>query len=439
MNRPTTNLLAQDHTGLEPTPVDVRHWADQEYPSPRPFSFLISVGALYTSFGLIFGLMQGGLPPLLRARGVDLAAIGWTLIILLPFGLTFLWAPLVDAVRPIRTAPRIGWIVIMQIVILATLLVVSQGEDFQPTLLLSLGMLIAFAAATMDVALDALAALAIPNDVRPIAGGIKVAALSLGSMIGGGIFVVTFHHLGWQTTFQIAAAVTFLSTIPILFHRAWDATGEHIQPGRPRQTGFLRQPDTGRRLALLTLTTCVLVSLFSLNRVMLVDLGVSVETIGWIVGTGSPLCSLSASLIAIPIIRKAGPNGAILVFTGLSALAVGSVIAGALSGTTLLATAGSIAINAGTSGFYVIICSAILGWAKGDRPATGYAALYGVSRLVATILLIGLTRLVPLIGWPAFYGGALIALFMVSGVLRRALPRLTPTEANTETTDGRGN
>jgi MFS family permease len=382
--------------------------------------------------------MQGGLPPLMRARGVDLAAIGWTFIILLPFGLTFLWAPLVDAVRPIKSAPRIGWIVITQIVIIATLLVLSQGEEFQPILLLSLGLLIAFAAATMDIALDALATSAVPADARPIAGGLKVASLSLGSMIGGGIFVATSHQLGWQTTFQIAAAVTFLATVPILFHQTWDSTADRIQPIHARQIGLLRDADTGRRLALLTLTTCVLVSLFSLNRIMLVDLGVSVETIGWIVGTGSPLCSLGASLIAIPIIRKSGLAGGILVFSGLSTLAVISMIAGAMTGTTLFAIAGSITVTAGTSGFYVIICSTILGWAGGDRPATGYAMLYGVSRLVATLLLIGLTRVVPLVGWPAFYGSALIALLLTTGILRRALPRLTPKQEDAQTAERRG-
>lgn len=80
-------------------------------------------------------------------------------------------------------------------------------------------------------------------------------------------------------------------------------------------------------------------------------------------------------------------------------------------------------ISAGANGFYVIFCAMTLGWAKGSQPATDYAALYGVSRLAATLLMVGVTRLISLIGWPAFYACAAIALIVASVIFQR--PKLS--------------
>lgn len=405
---------------------------------PGPvWPLLASTAILYASFGLIYGLMQGGLPPLMRARGIDLASIGWAFLMLVPFGLTFLWAPVVDALRPIRSAPRIGWIVPMQAVIVGTLLIIAQGERFPPFVLLALGILIAFAAATMDVALDALSTSSVPAQHRTTAGGLKVAALGLGAILGGGVFVATAGQLGWTATFYICAAVSALATIPIVLNRAWDRPVERSQSQRPDILAVIRKHEMRRRMAFLTLATCSMVALSFFNRIMLVDLGVSVETIGWIVGTGAPLCGLFASLIAIPIVRRCGSGIGIGVFAAICILAATAMVVGVWWHEASPALVGAILMNAGTSGFFVILSATTLGWARGNQPATDYAVLYGASRLIATVLLIGLANLVARIGWPIFYIGASIALVIATLLLRRILPDLrigvpentsTPTE-----------
>ena len=388
------------------------------------WGLLGSTATLYAAFGLIYGLMQGGLPPLMRARGIDLASIGWAFLMLIPFGLTFLWAPVVDAFRPIRSAPRIGWIVPMQGVIVGALLIVAQGEAFPPAVLLGLGILVAFAAATMDVALDALSTASVPGEHRTTAGGLKVAALALGAILGGGVFVATAGQLGWTATFQICAAVSALATLPILINRGWDRAGERPRNQRPDVLAMVRQPIMRRRMGLLTLATCSMVALAFFNRIMLVDLGVQVETIGWIVGTGAPLCGLLASLLAIPIVRGRGSAVGIIVFAALCLLAASAMFIGVWREEATPALIGAIIMNAGTSGFFVILSATTLGWAQGTQPATDYAVLYGASRLVATVLLIALANIVARIGWPTFYVCASLALVASTLLLRRALPDL---------------
>lgn len=385
---------------------------------------LASTAILYAAFGLIYGLMQGGLPPLLRARGVDLASIGWSFIVLVPFGLTFLWAPLIDAVRPLPSAPRIGWIVPMQAIIVVLLLIVARGETFPPALLLGLGLGIAFAAATMDVALDAFSTSCVPPPHRTAAGGLKVAALALGSILGGGVFVACAGRLGWAATFDICAAVSVFASIPILLNRSWDRNATGTERGRPDILAILRRPETRHRMALLTLTTCAMVALSFFNRVMLVDLGVPVETIGGIVGTAAPVLGLLASLAAVPLVRRIGGRAGIAIFASLCLVATIAMFLGVWQRDSLPALIGATVMNAGTSGIFVILSASTLGWAQGRQPATDYAVLYGASRLVATLLLIALAQVVVHIGWPAFYIGAGLALVLATFLLRRALPDL---------------
>ena len=51
---------------------------------------------LYFAQGLPSGLLGKALPPLLRAHGVSLSAIGFTALLALPWTLKFLWAPFLD-------------------------------------------------------------------------------------------------------------------------------------------------------------------------------------------------------------------------------------------------------------------------------------------------------------------------------------------------------
>jgi MFS transporter, PAT family, beta-lactamase induction signal transducer AmpG len=405
--------------------------AERATPLPAPVAgaprradwpLLAATTSLYTSFGLIYGLMQGGLPPLMRARGIDLAAVGWFFIILVPFGLTFLWAPLIDVVRPTARAPRIAWIALMQGAIVALLLVVARGEAAPPPILLALGLGIAFAAATMDLALDALCTTSVAGAQRIAAGGLKVAALAIGSILGGGIFVALATRLGWSLSFHLCAAYCLLAVIPLLILRRREPPQLAGTPRRADLLAMLRRRDMRQRLALLSLASATMAALSFLNRVMLVDLHVPLARIGWIVGIGAPTCGLIASLLAIPSLRHLGTRRGMLVYAGLCLGAAAAMAIGAAGGGALPAIVGAIAVSGGTSGFFVIICAATLGWARGEQPATDYAVLYGVSRLVATLLLIVLTRLVPLLGWPLFYAGGAAAVIATCALLARVVP-----------------
>lgn len=385
---------------------------------------LLAISALYIGFGMTMGLFQGGFPAIMRAQGMRLEAVGWLYALYLPLGVAFLWSPLVDRWRPPFLAVELAWIVPMQ---LASALVVAavalmQGADMR--LLFAMGLFVAFAMATMDIALDALAVERIESAWRPRAAACKLAALSIGAMIGGGAFVAMFQRFGWATIFLCYAASLLLLIVPMLLVSKTTSGAVQLS-ALPQQQASLRRlirnPLQRRRLVLLTLTCCVIFPLSALNRLMLIDMQVSMEVIGGVVGTLGPVTMLITAGIAAPIMHRFGLRRAIWLFTTQGSFALAAMAVGYQLALPWLAITGAVTMGAAVGGVYVVLSARILGWSRGEQPATDYATFYGVGRFVSTLATIGFAQMVSLINWPLFYLCGVLALLAVVALLRSSV------------------
>ena len=65
-------------------------------PDANTVKKLTLLGSLYLAQGLPDGFFRQTLPVMLRREGVSLEGIGLATLLMLPWGLKFLWAPLVD-------------------------------------------------------------------------------------------------------------------------------------------------------------------------------------------------------------------------------------------------------------------------------------------------------------------------------------------------------
>jgi PAT family beta-lactamase induction signal transducer AmpG len=377
---------------------------------PSQLGMLLALNTLYIGFGTILGTVQGGLPPILRQQGHEIGAVGWIYAFYLPFGLAFLWAHYIDRIKLPLLGHRTGWIIAMQGIAVVAILLVASGAGFPVALLAGFGFAITFSMATMDTALDALAVEKVDPGKRGLASGMKLAALSIGAMIGNGAFVILFARYGWTTTFLLLAGFMVMLMVPILFigETAGTRTGGTQAASLLR---LLRLPDRRRRLLLVTVVTCALFPLAGLNRIMLLDVGVPLERIGWVVGTLGPVSMLIVSLVSMPLMARFGSAVAFLVFSVAACLSVAMLSLASLTDDGSLAIAGSILTGASVSGVYVALMTKILGWSAGDQPATDYAAYYGISRLSSTILTIAAAQIAGLVDWSTFYAaGALVLL-----------------------------
>ena len=122
---------------------------------------------LYAAEGAPIGFIWWALPTVLREAGLPIERItGLTALVLLPWIFKFAWAPAVDSLRTPRWGFR-AWIISAQVLMGLTLLPllwldpVSRFEAWRVLLVLH-----AVAAATQDVAIDALAINSVPVESR---------------------------------------------------------------------------------------------------------------------------------------------------------------------------------------------------------------------------------------------------------------------------------
>lgn len=135
-----------------------RSWREllQVYAEPAALRMLL----LGFSAGLPLLLVLGTLSFWLREAGISRATIGYLSWIGLAYGFKWVWAPLVDRLPlPLLTARlgrRRGWLLLSQALVTAALLGMALTDPQQnlQTLVLC-ALLVAFASATQDIALDA--------------------------------------------------------------------------------------------------------------------------------------------------------------------------------------------------------------------------------------------------------------------------------------------
>lgn len=385
--------------------------------SVSSFWVLFSVGLLYISFGVCFGLLEYSVPPILMTRGVNLQSMGWVIALYIPFGLTFLWAPIIDS-RPLPwLSYRIGWIALCQIISSMLLIVVAMGSSLPAAGLFTLGLMICFAVATMDLALDALAVDIIGNRYRAIAAALKVGALALGGFIGGGVLLGMFGSLGWKGVFLVTAALPLLTILPVLTLTRADKP-RAAAAKRATIMATFRRPGAIKQLGMLSVTTTAIIALFYFQRPILVKMGVPLEHIGWTLGTLSPILNTFAAVAIVPLLTRFSPVKMLFALVGVSAFAaLGTVLSidHHLTGSVIF---WAVVQGMGCSALSVIIYALILKWAATDQSATDYAVLCGGSRLLVTLILMAVPTLLNHVSWGAFYLCCMAILIIFSLILK---------------------
>jgi len=197
--------------------------------------------------GFPWVLIGSSLSLWLKEEGLSRSTIGWAGLIFGVYAFNYLWAPIIDRIQiPVLTKKlghRRGWIVLMQVAILLSLVVwsyINPTENF--TLLIAVGLIIAIASATQDITVDALRIEQInENEGKSMAAGAAMAVVGwwtgykLGGLIAlltaqlfetGGKLTIIWHKLVisvppienyWQATFLVLGVIIILMNIGLMF------------------------------------------------------------------------------------------------------------------------------------------------------------------------------------------------------------------------------
>ncbi len=266
------------------------------------------ITVLYFAEGLPYGLIFDTFNAYLSAQGTSLRTIGLAATASLPWTIKFLWAPAVDL-----WGERRHWFIACQILVALGLIGVAlQPPSGSFTILWGLLLLIAFAGATQDIAIDAYTIEIVDQKEMGPANGVRQTAYRLAIITAGGLLVWLADRQGWPTTFLAAAAVLVaLAGVSVYVPRI----------PRPRAARDARQP-MGQRIkeavvvpfrlflrrqgVLSFLGVLAFVLLFRVGEYALgpmvnpfrIQRGLSLKEIGLMVGLISPVATVAGALIA---------------------------------------------------------------------------------------------------------------------------------------------
>ena len=195
--------------------------------------------------GLPFLLVAGTLAYWLKEDGIRLKDITMIASAGMMYSLKFLWAPLVDRLRlPLlgRLGQRRGWLLLSQLLVMLGLLAMASTTPGRLEPFIWLTLLVAFAGATLDIAVDAYRI-----EIAPVeAQGALVATYSLGYRIAlivtGALALVLADHAIWPNVYRVMATCMLVPVVANLLAREPDVVRIRLQTWRENMREGVVEP-----------------------------------------------------------------------------------------------------------------------------------------------------------------------------------------------------
>ncbi|WP_310620017.1 MFS transporter [Flexibacterium corallicola] len=300
------------------------------------YSTILVLTGLYIAQAIPIYLVAAALPAIFREQGISLVAIGSLAILMLPWVLKFLWAPIVDRYYFKSIGKRRSWIIPAQLISVVIVLILAGLDPAQDQkLLFPLLMMLALSSATQDIATDGYAVEHLPDVWQPLGNAIQGGSVAAGVLLGGSLSLFMHDMFGWSVALGSAATLSFLALLPILFTK--EATG--LRKDASFECAFSAKPSIftffSSRNSLIILCFAMLFRLpegliKGVEQAFLVDFGFSLSQIGVVSGGSAACVGLGGSAAAVVVIKKFGLRTFLWTVGGLRTLCFAGYAAVAL-------------------------------------------------------------------------------------------------------------
>lgn len=172
---------------------------------------LVSVFFQGFASGLPIALCGTALQAWFTLSQINLLAIGTLGLVGQPYVYKFIWAPLLDRFQLPWLDRRRGWIVVMQVLLVLTLLLMSFGNPAtSPWLLAALGFSLAAFSATQDIAIDAYRTDLLKPEERGLGAGYATAGYRIAMLVSGGLAMIAADYIGWALVYRWMAVLMLI-------------------------------------------------------------------------------------------------------------------------------------------------------------------------------------------------------------------------------------
>lgn len=280
--------------------------------------FLVLFG-LYVSQFIPTTFFLQAVPVFLRQKQLSLADIGLLGILILPASLKFLWAPFIDRYSLGKSHSYKGWILGFQgAVVLFMLLASTFNIQEQFHQLLGTMFFIFLCTTTQDIGTDALAIKILRKSEQKWGNVLQAGGNFIGAIVGGGASLLFLETLGWPITIRILAILVIVCVTPVSLYQEMSVSQSRASFNMRSYLQSLLTPfreSHGSFWLIIILLYMVGENVSStLIRPLLVDRGLSLSEIGWLLGIYAYLSRIIGALTAGLIIKKLGTLSTLICF-----------------------------------------------------------------------------------------------------------------------------
>ncbi|MFJ5483619.1 MFS transporter [Pectobacterium actinidiae] len=354
---------------------------------------LPAVAGVYITQTLVTALITQALPTLLRSEGASLQLIGLTALLWVPWGIRFLWSPLVERWRlPAGGLERRSRILILlgQWLMGAILLLLGLASlaghlslsEHAGWILAGL-LLAALVAATADVACDGFVLDQLAMSRRGWGNVAQVGGSYVGAMLGAGGFLLVAGALGWPQALMAASLAIVLLSVPMLLLREPPRRRAPALDHRPGLMHALRRPEMRTGLLLLLVSSVGVRLTLGMFGPFLLDKGLSLEQLGWLFGSLHIGAGLTGAFLGGVLVRAAPGWRAVWIAVGLKACVLVALALAAPSA-PLPVLMGLVGLMLAALGFvWVALYSALMGLASPLQAGVDFTLFQSADALLA--------------------------------------------------------
>ncbi|WP_161629852.1 MFS transporter [Desulfogranum japonicum] len=376
-----------------------------EHAQRKPLSTWLLLASLYMTQFMGVSFFMIALVVIMRRQGMPLEQLGGIYLLGMFWVVKFLWAPLVDRFGIKRMGHYRGWLLLTQTGMVLSLVVISFLDiATQFGTVLAGCMVLAFFSSTQDIAADGLACRLLSRKERGLGSGIQFAGGMVGNILGGGVVLMAYPHIGWKGSMLVMASCTLVCWVQVLCFRETTCKTDTLNTSLSlkRLLTFWKVPGHGKWLLLLLVYPAGCGIAYAISAPMMLDLGWSMEHIGLVLNIlGSAVAALS-SLCTSRLLRWRSRSSVLITVAAAQVIALPMLalpLVGPRGAWTMCCAVMAPFIVHGA--FITLMSTMMMDRAAKSSPATDFTLQFSVYSLVRIATASGAVALAGLAGYLA--------------------------------------
>lgn len=275
--------------------------------------------SLYIAQSIPMSFFSTVVPVLMRQEDFSMTTIALLQLIKIPWLIKFLWSPFID-----RTTSSLGsykrWIFSSELCYAMLIISVSLLDIKTDMMLVAVLILLSFiASATQDIATDALAIRSFDKKNKSMVNSMQSMGSFAGTLVGSGILLLIYKEVGWGIVLPALSIFVMLAIVPLMLQkRKTPLIPKYTKASKKDILSFFKQKGIGTQITYLLLVYSSLIGILSSLRPYMVDLGYTIQEIGFQSGIIGTACGFGASYIGGRVVKKYGRYRSRIAFAGMA-------------------------------------------------------------------------------------------------------------------------